>query len=68
MVVLMNRFWKSLDFDLCRNKASKLVSRINGVDEYSRAIQAHNFSARNVSYKSGIDIDLYTIVGPFTKK
>lgn len=52
----------------CRKKRSQLIARIQGADNYTRALQAHDFLARNVSYISGNDKDLYTIVGPFTKK
>lgn len=54
--------------DSCRKKRSQLVSRIQGNDNYSRVLQAHDFLARNVRYINGIDKDLHTIVGPFTKK
>lgn len=57
-----------LILDSCRKRASQLISRIQGTDDYSRALQAHDFLARNVNYENGTDRELHTIVGPFTKK
>ena len=58
----------NLILDSCRKKASQLISRIQGPNDYSRAIQAHDFLARNVIYENRTDRELHTIVGPFTKK
>jgi hypothetical protein len=54
--------------DSCRKKRSQLISRIQGNDNYSRVLQAHDFLARNIRYINRFDKDLHTIVGPFTKK
>lgn len=54
--------------DACRRKARQLVSRIQGTDDYSRALQAHDFLARNVVYTNRDDKNLHTIVGPLTNK
>mgnify|MGYP000933342444 CR=1 FL=1 len=61
---------KSFKFvlDSCRRKANQLISRIQGTNDYARALQAHDFLARNVGYENGTDRELHTIVGPFTKK
>lgn len=54
--------------DACRRKARQLVSRIQGTDDYSRVLQAHDFLARNVVYTNRADKNLHTIVGPLTNK
>lgn len=70
--VYPNYCYDEIEFKLilnsCRKKASQLISRIQGTNEYLRVLQAHDFLARNVCYYNGTDRDLHTIVGPFTKK
>lgn len=54
--------------EACRIKATQLVSRINTDDSYSKALQAHDFLARNVNYVRGDSAGLHSMVGPFTRK
>ena len=54
--------------EACRIKATQLVSRINTDDSYSKALQAHDFLARNVNYVKGDLAGLHSMVGPFTRK
>ena len=63
-----DRLTYNTKLDLCRKTANRLVERIDGRDDYSKAVQAHDFLARNVIYVDGTSKELHTIVGAFTKK
>ena len=55
-------------YESCKKTASQLVLRINATTDYDKALQAHDFLAKNVLYVNGFDKELHSIVGPFTKK